>query len=309
MRVYGPMLALMAMIVGGVSAQAQQPRGDTYQTLIQDSSQHSDGDIVFHQQFNSMGQRLAAMEARLSSVETVNYAFDDAAPAASMSNGTDCYSPGCGDCCAGCNDCWCHPSSGVTFNSELLFLRAHDSEADDDGDDFATASRNTIGCMDACGREWRLTYFEYATELDESDYVQLEYIDATYAGRFTLGCNWRGELSGGLRWAQYDEEGDLAYSDTIGPVLGAMVVGPCIWGYETFASVRNSWQFGTPFQGDAGTFSVTEVQLGAQYDFCLCGGNGFLRGAFEVQKWDGVFESDTHDLGLIGVGFAVGMTR
>jgi hypothetical protein len=305
MRAICSMLALAAVAVVAMPAQAEGPRGSLYQALIEDVPQQRDVEMVSYQQFNSMEQRLAAMEARLAS-------YDEAATATTSNNGGNgcgCGSSCGGDCCGGCNDCWCHPSCGLTFTSELLFLRAHDSEANDDGDDFETASRNTFGCIDACGREWRVRYFEYSTDLRDSDYVQLEYIDTEYAGRFTLGCNWRGELSGGIRWAQYDEQGDLAYSDTFGPVLGAMLYGPCVCGYETFASLRNSWQFGSAFDSDRGTFSVTEVQLGVQYNYCLCGGNGFVRGVLEADKWEGVFEEDTQDLGLFGFGVAIGLTR
>jgi hypothetical protein len=315
MRASCSVLALAAMVVGAVSAQAESPRGTLYQTMIEDAPQQRDVEMVSYQQFNSMEQRLAAMEARLSSVETVNYAYDETGAVKEGTPSGDCgcgSSCGCGNsgCCGGCNDCWCHPSCGWTVDAQLLFLRAHESEANDSGDEFDTATRTTIGCIDNCGREWRVRYFEYATDLENSDYVQLEYIDLEYAGRFTLGCNWRGELSGGLRWAQFDEEGDLQYSDTYGPMLGAMLHGPCVCGIGTFASLRNSWQFGSPFDEERGTFSVTEVQIGAEWTRCLsCGGTGFLRGVVEADKWEGVFEDDSQDLGLIGFGLAVGVTR
>jgi hypothetical protein len=298
MRASCSMLALAVVAAGAVSARAD----NLYQTLIEDRPAQTGVDMVAYQQFSSMEQRLAAMEQRLGAVETVSYAYDDAAA-------TGGCGAACGADCCGCNSCWCNTCCGCTFSAEALWLRAHDSEAFEHDDDFQRATRWTLGYMNNCGREWRVRYFEYDTELSSSDYVQLEYIDAEYAGRFTLGCNWRGELSGGIRWAQYDEEGDLQYADTYGPVLGALVYGPCCYGLDSYASLRQSWQFGSAFDADFGHFSVTEVQLGVQYNFCLCGGNGYLRGAVEVQKWEGVYEFDTQDLGLVGFGVAVGMTR
>jgi len=302
MRAIHGMLALAVCAAFAMSAQADGLRESLYQALIQDAPQQNDVDMVSYQQFNSMEQRLAMMEARMASVETVGYAFQDEAVAA------DGCGSACGDCC-GCNDCWCNTCCGYTFDAELLFLRAQDSEADVSGDDYDTASRWTAGYTNNCGREWRVRYFEYATEVDDDDYLQMEYIDAEYAGRFTLGCNWRGELSGGVRWAQYDEEDELQYSDTIGPVLGALIYGPRVWNTDVFASLRNSWQYGSAFDEDYGTFSVTEVQLGAQYNYCVCGGNGFLRGLFEVQRWEGVYQGDSQDVGLFGFGLATGITR
>jgi hypothetical protein len=244
----------------------------------------------------------------------VGYAYDEAAHAGNGQSGSCGCGSSCGcdsgcSSCGGCNDCWCNPSCGWTFTSELLFLRAHDSEANDSGHVFDTASRNTIGCVNSCGHEWRARYFEYSTDLRDSDYVELEYIDVEWASRFTLGCNWRGEFGLGVRWAQYDEEGDLQYSDTLGPEIGALLIGPCCRGWDPYFSIRNSWQFGSPFDEDRGTFSVTEVQLGLQYTTCVCGGTGFLRTMIEADKWEGVFEDDSQDLGLIGYGVAIGVMR
>ena len=309
-------VALALCALGISAAQAGNPRNSLGQVVVEDQSTSPEINLVAHQSFTAMEQRLQALESRLDSVETAGYYDGDegdvAYDSACCGDGCECGSScsGCGDCC---NDCWCHTCSGFTANAELLFLRLHDSEADDPGDDYDTASRTTIGYMDNCGREWRVRYFEYATEIDNDDYQQMEYIDAEYAGRFTLGCNWRGELSGGLRWAQFDESDELQYSDTIGPVLGAMFYGPCIYGLDTFAGIRQSWQFGTPFENDNvqdfGTFSVTEVQLGTQYNTCVCGNNAYVRGLFEVQKWEGASNDDTQDVGLMGFGFAAGMTR
>jgi hypothetical protein len=312
MRVYGPVLALTAMLVTAVSAQAEQPRASLYQTLIEDVPRQSDVEMVSHQQFVSMEQRLAAMEARLASVETVNYAFDEGVAAAPAGNGT------CGGtCCGTCNDCWCSVCPGCTFNVEYLLFRGYNSEVNADNNSYEDGSRYEIGYMNACGASWRARYFEHENPdfNTDDDYLQLEYIDVEYAGRFTLGCNWRGELSAGVRWAEVDTDNDNSYSDSLGPVLGLHLRGPCWCGLSTYGNLRQSYQFGqengrdTP-SFDFGHFAVSEVQLGLEYQTCACGGVAFARSFVEAQSWRGIDDQDDFaDVGLMGFGFALGLTR
>jgi hypothetical protein len=276
---------------------------------------------VAYRSSTGMEQRLQELEARLASLEQTSVeqaCCETTGDCCASACDAGCCGSACSDGCGCMNSCWCNTGCGCTYSADLLFLRTHGSDGDEDraGEDYDTASRYTLGYMTGCGREWRVRYFEYATEIDEGDeFLQLEYVDAEYAGRFTWGCNWRGELSAGLRWAQTDESDNLAYSDSIGPVLGAVLYGPTIWGLDTFAGVRHSWQFGHPWNNsdnepaEFSHFSVSEVQLGMQYNTSLMGRNAFARGIFEVQSWDGMSQTDTENQGLVGLGFALGMTH
>lgn len=165
--------------------------------------------------------------------------------------------------------------------------------------------------MNACGRSWRVRYFEFADpNFDGNDYLQLEYLDLEYAGRFTLGCNWRGEIGAGLRWAQFDQQDANDYNDTIGLLIGGQLRGPCFFGLESYGIARHSIQVGTEDDDDYyGTFTITELQLGLEYQRCMCGGIGFARGFLEAQSWQGPEDAAGEDVGLFGFGFALGMTR
>jgi len=144
--------------------------------------------------------------------------------------------------------------------------------------------------------------------VQNSESLQQELIDAEYAGRFELGCNWRGEIAVGLRHAQYKHT-DEEYDATIGPVVSVDVRNQMLCDVDAFALYRRSQQFG-PDQGDKrGTFGVSEIQVGAEITRCVAGNNLFIRGFIEAQEWSGVKDSDSEDLGLIGLGFAIGIAR
>jgi hypothetical protein len=309
------MLAMAVSAALAMSASADELRGSLYQTLIQDAPQQHDVEMISYQQFNSMEQRLATMEARLASVETVGYAYQDSAAAATNGGCANGCGNGCGDSCGagcGCNDSWCNTCCGCTFSAELLFLRGYNSEVTADNDTLESASRYEVGYMNSCGRSWRARVFEYENpDFANNDYLQLEYIDVEYAGRFTVGCNWRGELSAGFRWAQVDTENDNLYDDTLGPVLGLHMRGPCCYGLAPYANVRQSYQFGEEKDSDNfGNFAVSEVQLGLDWQTCACGGVAFARSFVEAQSWRGIDDQDDHaDVGLFGFGFALGLTR
>jgi len=261
-------------------------------------------DPLTHESCTTMERRLEDVEARLDAVESSPLAPHSLHEP--WSEGW--FSPESSD------SYWCNPCRGITCDTQLLFLRAHDSEASDSGTEFDPASRYELGYMNCFGRSWRARYFEYDTRTQADDsVVGMEMLDMEYAGRFAIGGNWRGELSGGLRWAEYDETGDLAYSDSIGPIVGAQLRGPSWRGFESLMNVRQSFQFGDAHNAGTaanfGSFGVSEIQMGLEYHSDLFGGTSFLRGLFETQFWNGVHESDSQSLGLIGLGVAAGLTR
>ena len=218
-----------------------------------------------------------------------------------------------------CRDCWCNPCDGVVFDTQLVWLRPQGSEPDETaGNRFKTGSRYTIGWMNSCGRSFRVRYFEFAHgNWDRSDkgFLQQEMLDLEYAARFRLGSNLLGEVSGGMRWTEYEDTA-FKYSDTIGPVVGLEIRTQCWCNVALYGLLRQSYQFGSGYEKDndspdtgLGSYGITELQFGLEYQQCVCGGTGFFRTLFETQRWTGVEDSDTEDVGLIGFGFAAGITR
>jgi hypothetical protein len=203
-------------------------------------------------------------------------------------------------------------NSGIIGGAELLFLRGYDSEPDSASSRrYETGSRLELGYMNAEGRAWRVRFFEFDhSEFDNGRFLNLRYLDLEYAGRFGLGCNWRGELTGGLRWSRVHDEGDNLYENPIGPVIGAQLRGPCCIGLDVYGLARQSFQYGQEEDsGNYGTFGITETQLGLECQTCACGGMGFARVFLEGQSWQGVEDADSEDVGLFGFGLAIGLTR
>jgi hypothetical protein len=294
----------------------------------------SDLQTVSFQDYSNLQSRLLDLEARLAAVE------QPVAPASYNTSNTStasCTAAGCttDGCTTGCTTCttaqdcqvtnclcqdWLNPSCGAYADAQLVFLRAFDSELSANSDSFASASRYTLGYMRSDATSVRIRYFEYGTLLEQSSSVNLEMLDAEYAGRFCLGKLFRAELSGGFRWASFDEDDNLNYENTYGLLLGLTVRGPqLVRCWEPFFTLRHSFQFGNSnflAQNDSGpfifrgrgTFNITEMQLGMTRDFCTRWGQGFVSVFAESNYWSGVYQSDSQDLGLAGGGFAIGFT-
>ena len=144
-------------------------------------------------------------------------------------------------------------------------------------------------------------------------------IDFEVTDRFQLG-HWDGLLSGGLRYADYQEFGFFdaeQMDDSVGLVLGVELYRPVIGGLSIYGHARYSFQFAETgldngFPMEDTLFSIGETQLGVEWSRCgPAGGNWFVRGAVETQYWSGgtIGDGDSEDLGLIGGVFAVGITR
>jgi hypothetical protein len=219
---------------------------------------------------------------------------------------------------------WLTPCGGWNFEAQSLWLRAQQSEGRIVGAGYDTGTRFTFGHTDSSGRSWRVRYFNYfadgisrsLTPLTQK--YNLEYFDFEHARRFSWSGGLYGELSAGLRWAQFVNEsenfvtGDVRpaefFSDTIGPVVGGELRGLSLYGWDAYALGRYSVQFGKILEeNEFGTFSVTEVQLGLVRNVNLLGHATFVKGFFEAQKWASA-DTDSEDLGLVGLGFALGMT-
>lgn len=160
--------------------------------------------------------------------------------------------------------------------------------------------------MDSCGRIWRGRYFNYFTRTPQ-DAFKLEYADFEHARRFSLAGTLYGEFSAGLRWAEFREEDDLFFSETLGPVIGTELRGLSILNWDAYASARHSIQFGHEREENfLGSFSITEIQLGLSRDFSLLGRSSFVKGFFEAQNWASPQDDDSTSIGLVGLGLGVG---
>jgi hypothetical protein len=60
---------------------------------------------------------------------------------------------------------------------------------------------------------------------------------------------------------------------------------------------------------DFQTFTITEVQVGAEYRCDLGSCCLFVRGGVEAQFWAGVSDDDTENFGLIGGFVGVGVRK
>lgn len=216
-------------------------------------------------------------------------------------------------CCTGIPCDWLTPCGGWTFEFQAAWLRLQSSEVNNQsGDEYDSATRYILGHTDECGKSWRLRYFNYATTAVNNDRYKFEYADIERARRFTLGGSVYGELGAGLRWAEYFESfpSDNDYNESIGPMIAAEIRGVSIAGFEAYAAGRHSIQFGRPDNKTRfGSFSITEIQLGLNRNFDFFGHQSFAKGFLESQQWRGVGDgADGADLGLVGLGFALGTT-
>jgi hypothetical protein len=211
---------------------------------------------------------------------------------------------------------WLTPSGGWTFEFQNAWLRLQAADADRaSGTQFDSGTRYILGHTNDCGNSWRLRYFNYFTEGLNNDY-KLEYIDFEHARRFTLGGSVYGELGAGLRWAEFFESFifDLFYSDSIGPMVSAEIRGLSLASLDFYASGRHSIQFGQPIGNDPnfnekfGSFSISELQLGVMKNTNILGHPTFVKGFVESQYWVGMAEGGQENIGLIGLGFALGTT-
>ena len=212
-----------------------------------------------------------------------------------------------GGCCPGAPCDWLNPCGGWLFEAQILSLRGHQSEGDFSRQSYDTGSRYIFGHMDSCGRTWRGRYFNYSTQ--GNDFYHFEYADFEHARRFALAGGIYGEMSAGLRWAQFNQNADVVFTDTIGPVIGGELRGISILRWDAYASARHSIQFGTERDNaDYQNFTITEMQLGLIRNVNVLGRPSFIKGFFEAQNWASASEEDSEDIGLVGLGLGLGTT-
>jgi hypothetical protein len=254
-----------------------------------------------------LNDRIAELEIRLASAELTEFGSVGAAQ-----NG-GCKSGKCGK--GGSKSgggCWCIPGAGIVFEAELLLLRMADSDGSVQQDAVATGSRFTLGYITEGGHSLRLRWFEYANSEDGlGDEFVVETLDIEYAGRFTLGCNWRGELSVGGRWADvFWDEGADDYQDAFGPVAGVSLRGDLFRSLDIYANARQSYMFGRNLEdsGEYQSFAISELGFGVEASREVRSAMTFLRAGVEAQYYHSVADND-EDVGLIGAVLAAGITR
>jgi hypothetical protein len=216
-----------------------------------------------------------------------------------------------GGCCPTAPCDWLRPCGGWFAEYQNVWLRPQGAEPSNAGSTtkYNSGQRFIFGHMNSCGNIWRGRYFNYAAETSDTVF-NMAYADFEHARRFAWAGGIYGELSAGLRWAEWDEADGHLFTETIGPVFGGEIRGGSILNWNTFAAARHSIQFGHERrQTDGfGTFSISEMQLGMVRNVSLFGHQSFVKGFFEAQYWAGAQEGDTSDLGLVGLGAAFGTT-
>jgi hypothetical protein len=132
--------------------------------------------------------------------------------------GGGCYDSCCGSCCDSCCDPGLLGGWGFFSEAELLFLRYHradgvriGTEADEAGEfDFEPATRFSLGTVAPGGIGARVRWFDY----DHHETIELPgnglgvdtyTLDFELFEAFALNQNWAMEISGGVRYVNFQE--------------------------------------------------------------------------------------------------------
>jgi hypothetical protein len=269
----------------------------------------------------------------------------------------------CGDACnvcGGCGDCGCCDSGccddgllggwGLFGEAELLFLRYHradgvriGSDAGESGEfDFEPAYRLSAGVAGPGGLGFRTRYFEYDHAEAIGDGVlgvDTYTIDFEVFEAFALNPNWAMEISGGVRYCNFNEQmtdpdfGVVEFREVgfngAGLVTGLearrAVGGLGLLYARTRAAVVqddktvvNTATLPTRLIDTTG--GMLELAVGGEVNYALAGGAVlFARSGLEWQNWwnfsnefdtlntEEVFDGAT-DVGFGGFTFSLGMS-
>lgn len=221
----------------------------------------------------------------------------------------------------------CASRPGTTLGAQFLLLKPFQSEGETPGYNFKSSFRVWLGWTRDDGLGFRVRWFDYndhhpgnsgfAAGLIES--IDITVVDLEVTDKFQL-AHWYGLLSGGLRYANYEEFGftdaDEMY-DSLGMVLGVELNRPLGHCWSIVSLARGSIQFaGEGLLNDNPmsnlTFHIFETQLGVRRVWHRSKERDwFIQSAFESQYWSGgvIGDGDSEDLGLIGFTFGFGTTR
>jgi len=265
-------------------------------------------------------QRLRDLELRVDSLESASY--NGVSLTGYNGCDTDC-GDGCDSSCGASVNCgssagkrssWLRPCPQAQFDTELLLFAASDSEAEagDTQNDFNAGLRLTYSRVNEQGQIFRVRYFNFGTTLEGGgNRYEMEEIDTEIGRRFTLGGGLRGEFTGGIRYAAFNERNNLDYDTTFGPLVSMQLRGRRFLRGTSFVNLRHSWQFGDASDNGGvdtpGTFKISEVQFGLEWKRQSRLGTLVLRSAVEAQYWSGIQEADTEDIGLYGSATSFGL--
>ncbi len=269
--------------------------------------------------FSNEEQRFRELEKRINSLETAK--FDAVSYTGNVeyngNSGQGCAS--CGSnvgCKTGCvaDSCWVRPCPTSQVDVELLLFAVSDSEAEvrDTQNDLQAGIRLTYSRVSERGKIFRIRYFNFGSTLEGGfNRYEMNEIDTEIGRRFTLAGGLQGEFTAGIRFAAFTERQNLDYDSSFGPLVGVQFRGRKFFGGTSYVSLRHSWQFGDASNNggpDArGTFSISEAQLGLEWNRSSRYGMLVVRAALEAQQWTGIQEADTEDIGLIGSALSVGL--
>lgn len=217
----------------------------------------------------------------------------------------------------------CCSTPGMVAGAELVLARVFGSDNGMRGHDYEFAPRLWLGWQGANGVGARVRWFEYfeanPASPDDSD-LHVMTFDVEATSTLPMGSNWRGLLSGGIRYAEYDE-----LDEGGGPVLGKHGAGPLIgaelhrnlsYRLNMYGIVREAIIFGngintfSPGADDYEIFAITEIQLGVEWNRALAGtARLFARAGVEGQFYHQVGDDDEEAFGLFGGILSVGILR
>jgi len=230
-----------------------------------------------------------------------------------------CATDTCGDTCGGCGDTgcrnrsWCCPEAGAFGEIELLYMSLKDTNDDQNQDKLYSGTRTTVGYMNDKGRGFQVRYFEIQlTESDDNETFHLDTIDFEYLSRFKLGCNWRGDISMGLRLMDLDNADGTQddWEDAVGPVIGVNLIGEMSKNLSVYGRVRQAFVYGSEDGGNEpnDVIPMSELAFGLEYARQLNSSEMYLRGGVEGQLLESVY-SDESDASIVGIGMALGLRR
>ncbi|MCA9267572.1 MAG: hypothetical protein KDA41_03845 [Planctomycetales bacterium] len=207
----------------------------------------------------------------------------------------------------------------VFADVELLLLRLLEADGVDDdftnGIDrfgFNAVPRITLGAVTCTGWQFRARYFQFdhSATIEALPYsVDTYNIDFEVARAFCVGCDGVIELSGGVRYNEYEhfEYGNTEPDQTFtgfGLLLGVEGRFAC-GGGQLYGRCRHAILAGDDVDPNSldqyGDTVKSQTEMGVGFETTCCGARATwrLRAGFEYQHWVN-FEDESEDIGFAG---------
>jgi hypothetical protein len=193
--------------------------------------------------------------------------------------------------------------AGFYGDVEVLALRWSDTDGDDFNSDFNTASRVTLGYAFDGGRSIRLRHFDFSAQDQNggsASIFDVQHTDLEYAGTFSLGQNWDGELSLGLRVSSIETPQVNDWPELYGPVLGVRLTSRLSESFSLYAGGRHAILFGEEINsGNDHHISMSELSAGVEWTKGFRVGTLAVHAGLEAQNYASI-RDDEEDYGLVG---------